>query len=71
MQKGYKALLADANAVIAAITPEQAASLLKDPDGVPVDLRERREVDLEGRINGTKHCPRGMLEFWIDPEPLP
>lgn len=68
MQKGYKALLADANAVIEAVTPEQAESLLKNPDVILVDLREPREVDLEGRINGAKHCPRGMLEFWIDPE---
>lgn len=68
MQKGYKALLAEANAAIEAIAPEQAALLIKDPSVVLVDLRDPREVDREGRIEGAKHCPRGMLEFWIDPD---
>ena len=33
-----------------------------------VDLREIRELQREGRVPGAFHCPRGMLEFWIDPE---
>ena len=33
-----------------------------------VDLRDPRELEREGRIPGAFHCPRGMLEFWIDPE---
>lgn len=33
-----------------------------------VDLRDPREIDREGMIPGAFHCPRGMLEFWIDPE---
>ena len=33
-----------------------------------VDLRDIRELDREGRIPGAFHCPRGMLEFWIDPQ---
>ncbi|MEQ8896378.1 MAG: rhodanese-like domain-containing protein [Roseovarius sp.] len=33
-----------------------------------VDLRDPRELDREGMIPGAFHCPRGMLEFWIDPE---
>ena len=32
-----------------------------------VDLRDIRELDREGRLPGAFHCPRGMLEFWIDP----
>jgi rhodanese-related sulfurtransferase len=32
-----------------------------------VDLRDIRELDRDGRIPGAFHCPRGMLEFWIDP----
>jgi rhodanese-related sulfurtransferase len=32
-----------------------------------VDLRDIRELDREGRVPGAFHCPRGMLEFWIDP----
>ncbi len=33
-----------------------------------VDLRDVRELQREGRIPGALHCPRGMLEFWLDPE---
>jgi hypothetical protein len=33
-----------------------------------VDLRDPRELEREGRMPGAFHCPRGMLEFWIDPE---
>ncbi len=41
----------------------------KDSDGVVlVDIRDPRELEREGRIDGAFHCPRGMLEFWIDPE---
>jgi rhodanese-related sulfurtransferase len=37
-------------------------------DVVFVDIRDIRELDREGRMPGAFHCPRGMLEFWIDPE---
>jgi rhodanese-related sulfurtransferase len=33
-----------------------------------VDIRDPRELEREGRLPGAFHCPRGMLEFWIDPE---
>jgi rhodanese-related sulfurtransferase len=42
--------------------------LLGDGSVVFVDLRDPRELKREGRIPGAVHCPRGMLEFWIDPE---
>jgi rhodanese-related sulfurtransferase len=32
-----------------------------------VDLRDIRELDRDGRVPGAFHCPRGMLEFWLDP----
>ena len=41
---------------------------LSNADTVIVDLRDPRELEIEGRIPGSFHCPRGMLEFWIDPE---
>jgi len=42
---------------------------LKDNDDVVlVDIRDPRELERDGRIEGAFHCPRGMLEFWIDPE---
>jgi len=68
MKKGYKALLEEANAQIEAVSPAEAAERLREPDTVFVDLRDPREVEREGRIPGAVHCPRGMLEFWIDPE---
>ena len=68
MKKGYKALLAEANAEIDAISPADAAALLGDDGVVFVDIREAAELENEGRIAGAKNMPRGVLEFWIDPE---
>jgi rhodanese-related sulfurtransferase len=66
--KGYKALLAEAGSRIETLTPEQAIPFHGDDGVVLVDLRDPRELEREGRIPGAFHCPRGMLEFWIDPE---
>ena len=66
--RGYKALLDEANAKVETIPAAEAVSLLGDGSVVFVDLRDPRELEREGRIPGAVHCPRGMLEFWIDPE---
>lgn len=66
--KGYKALLAEAEAGIETLSVEQARALVGSDDVVFVDLRDPRELEREGRMPGAFHCPRGMLEFWIDPE---
>lgn len=68
MKKGYRDLLDEANAVVEVVSPGEAATLLDDDNTIFVDLRDPREVEREGRIPGARHCPRGMLEFWIDPE---
>jgi rhodanese-related sulfurtransferase len=68
ISKGYKALLAEANAAIKTLSVEEAVALHGREDVVFVDLRDPRELDREGRVPGAFHCPRGMLEFWIDPE---
>jgi rhodanese-related sulfurtransferase len=68
IRKGYKQLLAEANAEIQTLPTETAIALVGDPDVVFVDLRDPREMDREGRIPGAFACTRGMLEFWIDPE---
>lgn len=68
MKKGYKDLLAEANAEIEAIGPARAAELSARDDVALVDIRDIRELQRDGRIPGAVHCPRGMLEFWIDPE---
>lgn len=68
LKKGTKALLAEANAEIEAISAQEAAALLGDEDTVIVDIRDPRELEREGKIPGAFHATRGMLEFWIDPE---
>lgn len=66
--KGVKALLAEANAVVTTILVEEVKALIGSEDHVIVDLRDFRELKREGKIPGAFSCPRGMLEFWIDPE---
>lgn len=66
--RGYKTLLEEASAKIRTLPTEEAVALHGRDDVVFVDLRDPRELDREGRIPGAVHCPRGMLEFWIDPE---
>jgi rhodanese-related sulfurtransferase len=68
MKKGYKQLLDEANAQVVAVNAADAASLHGDPAVVFVDLRDPREREREGTIPDAFSCPRGMLEFWIDPE---
>lgn len=67
MAKGIKELLAEANAQIVTLGVSEAMELHRDKQAVFIDLRDRRELEREGRIPGAFHCPRGMLEFWIDP----
>lgn len=68
MKKGYKRLLAEANARITTISVAEAAKFLGS-DGVQfVDIRDVRELAAEGKLPGAVHAPRGMLEFWVDPE---
>ena len=62
-----KDLVAAANVEVATLTVEQAQALIDSPDHVIVDLRDIRELQRTGKIPGAFSCPRGMLEFWIDP----
>jgi len=65
---GSRALVAAAEKEIETLSVEQAIALHGRDDVVLVDIRDIREVQREGRVPGAFHCPRGMLEFWIDPE---
>ncbi|MEQ8823890.1 MAG: rhodanese-like domain-containing protein [Filomicrobium sp.] len=65
---GVKQLVAEASKRIETVEPDAAQSLLNDPDTVFVDIRDVRELEREGMIPGAFHAPRGMLEFWVDPE---
>ena len=65
---GYKALVEAAEARIKSISAAEAIERIDSDDAVFVDLRDVRELKREGGIPGAFHCPRGLLEFWIDPE---
>ena len=64
---GYKALVEAAERDVETLPIEQAIALAGRPDTVLVDIRDIRELERDGRVPGAVHCPRGMLEFWIDP----
>ncbi|MHA1157490.1 MAG: rhodanese-like domain-containing protein [Alphaproteobacteria bacterium] len=66
--KGIGVLLAEANGGVDAVTAAQAMGLHARDDHVFIDLMDPRELKREGRIPDAFSCPRGMLEFWIDPE---
>nr|WP_216860668.1 rhodanese-like domain-containing protein [Polynucleobacter sp. AP-Capit-er-40B-B4] len=55
-------------AEIETLPMEKAQQLLTDPNVVFVDIRDVRELEREGMIPNAFHAPRGMLEFWVDPE---
>ncbi len=65
--KGIKELCAEADAEIETLTVEQAVALKDDPNVQLVDIRDVRELWRDGAIPGALHAPRGMLEFWVDP----
>ena len=67
-RKGVRQMVAEAKARIKTISLEEARARHGKDGVVFVDLRDVRELDREGMIPGAYHCPRGMLEFWIDPE---
>ena len=66
--KGVKALVAEANAQIECISAEEAIKIAGDDNVTMIDIRDIRELYREGKIPGAIHAPRGMLEFWFDPE---
>lgn len=67
IHRGIKALLDEANREVEAIKAPDLIVSAKDENILIVDLRDPREIEREGRIPGAFHCPRGMLEFWLDP----
>jgi len=68
LKKGYKDLVAAAEAEVETLSIEQALALHGSDDVLFIDLRDVRELWHDGKIAGARHVPRGMLEFWIDPE---
>ncbi|WP_165857234.1 rhodanese-like domain-containing protein [Marinobacter sp. JSM 1782161] len=68
LTRGYRQLVDDAQARIRTLTLAEAADRLADADTVFVDIRDVRELQREGSIPDALHAPRGMLEFWVDPD---
>ena len=66
--KSSHTLVAEALSEIKTITPEQALKLSNENKCNLIDIREKGELDKTGRVENSHHIPRGMLEFWLDPE---
>lgn len=65
--KGFRALVDEAMAQVTTYTVKQVRERLDDPRVQVVDIRDIRELN-DGTVVGAYHAPRGMLEFWVDPE---
>ena len=68
LKKGIKELVTEAEAAITTLSTKEAIKRHKDEDVVFVDIRDIRELERDGTIPNSVHAPRGMLEFWFDPE---
>ena len=68
--KGFRALVDEASAQITTYSVTQVQERLQagDPRLQLVDIRDLRELEREGTVPGALHAPRGMLEFWVDPD---
>ncbi|WP_298913812.1 rhodanese-like domain-containing protein [uncultured Roseobacter sp.] len=61
-------MVAEARARIEEIETSDLIAMVDDPDVVIVDIRDVRERQRSGYIPGSFHAPRGMIEFWVDPD---
>lgn len=67
-RKTIKELVVAANEEITTYTLDEASDLAGRDDVVFVDIRDVRELTRDGMIEGALHAPRGMIEFWVDPD---
>ncbi|MEM6680162.1 MAG: rhodanese-like domain-containing protein [Pseudomonadota bacterium] len=68
LKKTAAQMVADARSRIEEIETADALALVNDPAVVIVDIRDVRERKRSGFIPGSFHAPRGMIEFWVDPD---
>ena len=66
--KSSQTLVSEALSKVKTITANEALNLLNEDKCTLIDIREKGELDKTGRIENSNHIPRGMLEFWLDPE---
>ena len=65
--KSSQKLVEEANKSIETIEPKEVKSLMEKNEITLIDVRDIRELWRDGTIENSKHIPRGMLEFWLDP----
>ena len=68
MKVGYRQMIEEAEKHIDTLSINEAGKLIDDESVVFVDIRDIRELQREGKLPGAAHAPRGMLEFWVDPD---
>ena len=68
MSTSVKELLAAANAVVPKITPAEAQAMIAKGNALVLDVRDAPEIEKSGKIAGSLHVSRGMLEFRADPD---
>lgn len=68
LKKSAADLVAEARARIKEIETQDLIDMVEDPNVVIVDIRDPRERARSGFIPGSYHAPRGMVEFWVDPD---
>ena len=66
--KSSQTLVSEALKEIKTISPEDALKLSNEGKSNLIDIRDIRELENEGKVENSLHIPRGMLEFWVDPE---
>ena len=66
--KSSQTLVSEALSEVKTITADEALKLSNEDKCTLIDIREKGELDKTGRIENSNHIPRGMLEFWLDPE---
>ena len=65
--KSSQTLVSEALKIVKTISPKEALKLSNENLCNLIDIRDVRELQNEGRVENSKHMPRGMLEFWLDP----
>ena len=65
--KSSQQLVEEANKTIETLSPEEVKHLMEKNEITLIDVRDIRELWRDGTIENSKHIPRGMLEFWMDP----
>ena len=68
--KSSQTLVSEALKEIKTISTDEAHKMVSDNQCNLIDIRDIRELQKEGQIEGANHIPRGMLEFWLDPESI-